>query len=451
MAGKKESIVNLSDAVEFIHQRLTSNLCRAIFKEERTTERSRKWSLFLLVRFWIAVHIEQPPSLSGAVEKTKRGHGPLWPSLKKASQGGFSQRCQNLKWNFFHALYRRFTENIWPEAPRAYAQSLGSLWQRFPEIRIVDGSKCDAIAHRLKILWKEKGVILPGCMTAFYDLARGITSELLFCLNAAQHELPRAEGALSHMPKGTLLLGDRLYALPEFFRKLADWGHWGLFRRKKGIKIKTIEVLSRQQGSRTFLEDSLVEAGSGQGGAKVTLRLIRFRRGKIKRDLVTSVLDPKLLTAKEALALYPYRWRIERLFLDLKETLNLHRFYGANANAVAMQIYVTAIVHSAFRVIQAKIAQQAGVVPEDISPAKLFPKLADVSRALAEIGLYRVELARLNPGVSLVEPEIRKMKFANTALGTILVEKRKGIRKKRKFHPMRRRWKSLTHVSGFQN
>jgi hypothetical protein len=29
--------------------------------------------------------------------------------------------------------------------------------------------------------------------------------------------------------------------------------------------------------------------------------------------------------AAEALALYPYRWRIERMYFDLKEVLNLNR------------------------------------------------------------------------------------------------------------------------------
>jgi hypothetical protein len=35
------------------------------------------------------------------------------------------------------------------------------------------------------------------------------------------------------------------------------------------------------------------------------------------------VLDPKELTAEEALALYPWRWKVERLCFDVKEVLNL--------------------------------------------------------------------------------------------------------------------------------
>ena len=71
------------------------------------------------------------------------------------------------------------------------------------------------------------------------------------------------------------------------------------------------------------------------------------------------------------------RWRIERLFFDLKEVLNLHRVYTANPNAVAMQVYAAGIVYNALRVAQGEVPDAAGIEPpERSSPAKLFPKLA---------------------------------------------------------------------------
>jgi hypothetical protein len=45
---------------------------------------------------------------------------------------------------------------------------------------------------------------------------------MLFSVDAVAHELPRAIGLLTELPKGALILGDRLYALPEFFRALSD-------------------------------------------------------------------------------------------------------------------------------------------------------------------------------------------------------------------------------------
>lgn len=451
MAGQADSSVNLLATVEFLHGHLTSALCRRVYKQQRVKERDRKWTFWYLVRFWTAVILRAPESLTQALGETGAKGDRLWPKVQ-AEPEAFFQKCKSFKWEFFFNLYRAFIQSILPEAPRAYAQSLGSIWERFPEIRAIDGSRCDQIAHRLKILWKEKAVVLPGCLSAVYDLARGIPSEVIFCADAAQHEHLRTEEALVNIPKGTLMLGDRLYGVPDFIRKLTEKGISGLFRYNKTVKFKILEVLSRRQGSRAFLEDLLVEAGSGQRGAKVKLRLIRHRQKGIRRDLITSVLDPLMLSAEEALALYPFRWTIERMFFDLKEVLNLHSFYAANANAVAMQVYAAAIVHAAFRIAQAKIAQQKGIAPEAISPAKLFPRLAAISVAVTGIEIYRMELYRLNPGVKLVEPELaRVIRGAIIPLAAILVEHRKGKRRKRKFSPLPRRWKSLAHVSGFQN
>lgn len=445
MAGTKDTKVNLLDAVAMIHKHLTAALCQSVFQKEREAEREREWTLFYLVKFWTAVIIRAPQSLTQALIESSRGSDRMWPAVQ-ATPEAFFQKCRDLKWTFFFKLYTAFLARILPRAPKTYAAELGSVWARFPEIWVLDGSKLDAIRHRLKILWEENGVFLPGCLSAVYDLGRGITRALVFSPDAAEHEMERTKEALAGLPKGALMMGDRAYALPAFIRQLTERGAFGLFRKNKRVKLKRIKVLSRRQGSRTFLEDALVLAGSGQTGPKVMLRLIRFRSQGFRRDLITSALDPKKLSALEALQLYPFRWRIERMFFDLKEVLNLHRFYAANSNAVAMQVYAAAIVHTAFRVAQAKIAQKQGLPPEALSTAKLFPKLAAVSSDLTMIECYRTELAYLNPGRRWREPNLSRMSFASTTLQAVLLEPRKGKRKKRVFHPLKAKWKSLAHI-----
>jgi hypothetical protein len=54
------------------------------------------------------------------------------------------------------------------------------------------------------------------------------------------------------------------------------------------------------------------------------------------------------------------------LFFDLKEVVNLHRFYTSSPNGVAMQVYAAALVHTAFRVAQGHIAQALGKEPEKL-------------------------------------------------------------------------------------
>lgn len=50
----------------------------------------------------------------------------------------------------------------------------------------------------------------PRCVTAFYDLDRGITLHLAFDPDAAAGELPRAITALEKVPRDTWVVGDRL-------------------------------------------------------------------------------------------------------------------------------------------------------------------------------------------------------------------------------------------------
>jgi hypothetical protein len=229
---------------------------------------------------------------------------------------------------------------------------------------------------------------------------------------------------------------------------LTERNLFGLFRKNGRLKFRRLEVLSRKQGSRGLLEDLLVEVGCGVGEPKRKLRLIRYRSQGRRLDLLTSVLDPMILSAEDAVRLYGLRWSVERIFLDLKKTLDLHGLYAMHPNIVAQQVYAAALVHVAFRIAQAEIARKAGVLPEQLSPAKLFPKLAQAANDYCVSQIRDDVIRQANPGVKIKFPNLRTMPFAYTRLGTILLEKRSPYRRRRRFCPSRRHWKSFAHVTG---
>ena len=441
--------VDLLGMVELLLSHLTPTLCETVFKRHRKTERERKWTFYALCLFWTAVIVRRPPSLRHGLDQTRKGRGrdKLWPRVLARTEA-FFEKAQGQRPGLFMHLYRAFVRSILPAAPEAYASWMKDLRQRFPEIHIVDGSRLDAVCHRLKILHDVRAPILPGCVTAFYDLYRGFCREFLFFPNAAEAELPRGQMALVWITRGALIVGDRLYSSLQYFRVLAEHNLFGLFRKNGRLKIKRLEVLSRKQGSRGLLEDLLVEVGCGIGEPKRRLRLIRFRGQGRSLDLLTSVLDPKMLSAEDAVQLYGLRWSIERMFLDLKETMDLHGLYASHPNIVAQQVYASALVHVAFRVAQAKIAQKAGVLPEQLSPAKLFPKLAQAANDYCVCRIRDEKIRQMNPGIEIRFPSMRAMPFAYTRLGRILLEKRSPHRRRRRFCQSRRRWKSFAHVTG---
>ncbi|HYM91921.1 MAG TPA: IS4 family transposase [bacterium] len=436
--------INLAHTLELLHTHITAALCQTVFATVRTTERQRAWTLDALVQFWLAVILRAPKALSHALAEALDGTVPLVHPVP-ATPEAFFQRCRDLRPAFFAAVFAEFTRRLLPRARPTYAGELAALQARFAAVLVVDGSTLAAIAHRLKLLWPERTVILPGCLLGLYDLGRGLCRGLGFAPDAAAAELPRAVAALPQCPRDALLVGDRLYCAAAWFRALTQHGCWGLVRRNRPLGLRRLRRLRQRRYRGGRLEEWLVAAGARDS---VVLRHIRWHRGRTAHELLTNVLDPQRLPAVEALALYPARWTIERMYYDLKEVLNLNRVYAANPNAIAMQLYAAACVYNAVRVAQAQVAAAARLAPEALSPAKLFPRVAAACQAHAVLEWSFGELQRANPGRRLRRPVLHRQRFASVALATIRVEPRTGPRRRPGFYEGRPPWKSLAHVRG---
>ena len=443
----RDQRVDLLGTVQVLHAHLTASMCQTVFDQTRTTERARKWTLGALAEFWTAVIIRAPQSLTQALEEAAASPGAGWPSVQ-ASPEAFFERCQSLHWRFFAKLYEAFVAHVLPEARPCYAQPLHALRQHFPEVWVVDGSRLDAVAHRLKLLREVRACVLPGCLTAFYDLYRGIARHLAFDADAAAGELPRTIAALEHVPAGTLLVGDRLYGVGQFFAALRSHGLAGLCRRNGRQSWRWVQDLSTTAVAGGTAWDTLIEIKGKKDIPTQRLRWVRWRKGRDVRELLTNVLDPRALSVSDALHVYPWRWKVERLFFDLKEVLNLHRLYTSSPNGVAMQVYAAALVHTAFRVAQGHVAETLGTTPEAISPAKFFPRLAVASIGLVWSELAFITIQQANPGVHLHKPDWQACPLAWTTWESIQVESRTGRRRKRRFCPSRKQWKSFAHIPG---
>lgn len=443
-AGSAE--VDLRDTVDILHRYLTASLCRVVFHRERTTERERQWSFFLLMQFWIEVVLRAPPSLTQALEECADGKAG-WPRVA-ATPEAFFQRARDLPWRLFGALYVDFLVRVVPKAPTNYGSEMAVLRKAFAELWILDGSRLDAIAHRLKILRNERAVILPGCVAAAYDVWRGLPRIIHFSPDAAQSEWTRVQAILEQIPEETLLLGDRLYASVQLFEALKRPQRWGVFRRNARLSLRKRERLSQVWVAGGKLEDWVVEVGRGQTAPKQTLRYVRYTRDRVVYEVLTNVLDAQRLSAVQAINVYSERWSIERMFFDLKEVLNLHHFYAANPNAVAQQLYAAATVYTAMRMAQGRLAEKQGMKPEEISPAKLFPRVAATSLALLIAEETYQAICQANPGQPIRRPPRRQQKIGVVKLASILVEKRTEKRRRRRYCRGRARWKSLAHVKG---
>ncbi len=437
--------VSLAGTVELLHTHLTVALCHTVFQRVRNRERQRRWTLAALAQFWIAVILTAPRSLTQALQEG----GMMFPALGPAartSPEAFFQRAERLRLHFFQALYEAFIAQLMADARPLYAAAVSGLRERFPEVWVLDGSRLDQVAHRLKLTWDVRSPLLPGCLLVLYDLFRGLPRQIAFCADAARSELRRAQELLAQIPPGTLLVADRLYASVVFIAALSQ--HQLVCRLNRQVKVQQVKVLRRVHRGGGTLTERLVVVGSGQTAPPQRMRHIRWRARREALDLLTTVLEPTRLRAEEALTCYRLRWQVERLFFDLKEVLDLHHFYLASPRGVAQQVYAAAVVYAAMRVAQARIAETHGLTPEQLSPAKLFPRVARVSIAIVDAELTFAATQRANPGVVLTKPDWAELPPTQVALATLLIERRRGKRRKRRYCTSRRRWKSFTHLPG---
>ena len=410
-SAASEHRIELLGTVQLLHDHLTTSLCQTVFQQTRTTERERQWSLEALASFWTEVILRAPHSLTQALQAAAVGNGSGWPPVV-ASPEAFFQRCQSLHWRFFANLHEAFLSRVLPQAHPVYASPVHALRERFQEIWIVDGSRLDAVVHRLKLLRDVRSCVLPGCLTAFYDLSRGIVRHLAFDPDAAAAELPRATAALKHVPEGALLVGDRLYGVGAFFSALSERGIFGLCRRNGRQSWRWLRDLSTTFIAGGTAWDTLIAIKGAKDIPPQPLRWLRWRKGRESLEMLTNILEPERLSIRDALGLYPWRWKVERLFFDLKEVLNLHRFYTSSPHGGAMQVYAAALVPTAFRVAQGHIAQAIGTQPEEISPAKFFPRMAAASTGLTWSELAFIEIQQANPDIALHKPDWHRCDFA---------------------------------------
>ena len=417
--------VDLLEPVRLLHEHLTAPLCEAAFEEVRGFERRRVWTLERLAKFWVAVVLRSPPSLTHALEEATAGRGG-YPGVESSPQAFFA-RSTDLSGKFFARVFEAFGASVAAAEPPRFCSELAPLFARFAgHVFVLDGSTLDPVARRLKLLWDDKRLPMPGSVEALYDLGRGTVASLRYDPTPQGVEQLAARDVLPHAGPGTLVVADRLYGLPWFFAFLSQKDVFGLARRHGRAKFTVERSLSSREVDGGVVEDQLGTLGTGRRVPGQAVRCITLKRpGEPAIALLTNVLDPATLTAEEALDLYRRRWRVERLFYDLKEVLNLHCFYAANTNAIAMQIYAAAIVHVALRTAQGRVAAQARRPPEALSTAKLFPKVAAASICLVQSELTFLAICRANPGITLRKPDWYDMAFAYADLEDVLVEPRK--------------------------
>jgi hypothetical protein len=244
------------------------------------------------------------------------------------ANSSWSDRRIRLPWEVFADLMRRALR---PIATRR--QQPDAFWRGW-RLLAIDGTQYNVTntpqvaatttktrSRRGRAAFVRLGVAVLLELGVHNPLAAGIA-------RAAESELALARRLLSQLPKGALLLGDRLYGVPaviiETWAACRRVGSHFLFRVPRNITARTVTTLA--DGSRLVRLNVREKRRFWRIQGQLEIREIRMqvgRKGFRRHDLrlCTSLLDPRTAPALELATLYATRWEHELYFREAKRVL----------------------------------------------------------------------------------------------------------------------------------
>jgi hypothetical protein len=364
------------------------------------------------LRDWLGNPTAKPPARAGPGRPAVLPAMMLWCGLLFCLLRGFSSQLELWRlltqWGLWHfprvdvtdmAVYKRLERTPPTAMQRFFVQVSTAIRDHLKEhsvlpyapfaaeIRAFDQTVLDPVLRKLKIL-RDVPVgdhaLLPGVLACSFDLRRQQFDRVQYSEDALQNEKPGAPALAEGMPKGSLFLFDLGYFSFPWFDWLGYHGYWFVSRCRQRLSFLEQHLLYAGGNHAVLLRESLVYLGAHAGDrAAYPLRLIEITWGKTVYRYLTNVLDPRLLPAWQVVALYQFRWDIEKAFDLLKTHLGLHLLWSGIANVILHQVFATLILAQVVLALRAEIAQQAGAEVREVSLVLMLrwlPRLAGMGR-----------------------------------------------------------------------
>jgi hypothetical protein len=336
----------------------------------------------------------------------------LWCGLLVCILRGFSAQLELWRlltqWGLWHfprvdvsdmAVYQRLKRTPPTAMQRFFLQITAAIKKHLQDHRVlpyapfaaeivaIDQTVLDPVLRKTQILRDVpvgNHALLPGVLTALFDLRRQQFARVEFSPDAMQNEKPGAPAMVEGLPPGSLVLFDLGYFSFPWLDWLTFHDYFFVCRWRQKVSWVEQHVLYTGGNHAVKLRETLVYLGAHAADrAAYPLRLIEITWGKTTYRYLTNVLDPRLLPAWQVVALYQFRWDIEKAFDLLKTHLGLHLLWSAIENVILHQVFATLILAQVVLALRAEIAQQAGAEVREVSLVLMLrwlPRLAGMGR-----------------------------------------------------------------------
>jgi hypothetical protein len=254
----------------------------------------------------------------------------------------------------------------------------------------LDEMTLDAVKKRLPSLRQVAEAVLPGKVTALFDVRAQLWRQVLFHEDAQQNEKIAARDMLAYLPPGSLLLADLGYFAFAWFDDLTRLGYHWISRLRAKTSYTVLYVLYRDDS----VLDAIVWLGAYRADrAGQAVRLVSYTRQGKTWSYLTNVLDPARLPILLIGQLYARRWDIEMMFNMVKTHLHLHVLWSSHLAVVMHQVFAVFTVAQVILGLRSEIAQRANADVFEVSLDLLIrwlPRFAqngeDPVQALVERG-----------------------------------------------------------------
>ena len=229
-----------------------------------------------------------------------------------------------------------------------------------------------------------------------FSLCSGAVLNVMFG-NLHDHDLRLLHGLWEALKKGDILLGDRAFG--EFttlasLPKLLGVDVLARLHQCRKIDFRKAQRLAKHDGlfvwSKGWYQSEVLSAKEWELlPAQITVRIIRFTatiRGFRSRriTLVTSLLDPKLYSAQELMALYARRWRLELCLRDLKTTMGMEQLRCQTPDMAEKELLAYLVAHNLIRCVIAEAFATYQVDIERVSFKGSVDALRQYSNAISQ-------------------------------------------------------------------
>lgn len=299
----------------------------------------------------------------------------LWCTPRRVSQAALSERflC------FPAQLFERVLYAVIAALPERSAQRrrplprpLAALQGRFPRIYALDGSTLEALFRKLKSLQAPAGAAGPalaGQIQAVVEITTHVPVRLFFSDEAKRNDKLFLPEVLAWMVPQTMLVFDLGYFSFDFFDALTERGAYFVTRLREKISFRVEAVLVETPQ----LRQRIVHLGCYRSNpSQHSVRLVEVYIEGHWRAYLTNILEPERLSAAEIVALYERRWKIERMFLEVKRLLGLAYLWVGSLNGICLQLYATFLFYAVLIDLCDEVAEEAGVALERVSVEMVY-------------------------------------------------------------------------------